>query len=418
MTSIAQLPDAGTAAGTVTAASRTAVVAGLGDALAVAAELAAVFRDGAARRDAERILPGAEVEELTRRGLYGLTVPGWLGGPDLPMSAVAEVLRILAAGDPNIAQLMHSHFVCVNLLRCAGRREQQEALLSAVLAGARFGNAQAEAGTKTPADIRTTIVADGGGYVITGDKFYCTGAWFAHIVPVLARGQDGGAHVAFVPRGARGLTLLDDWAGLGQRTTASGTVRLDHVRVGPGAVVPRDPVFAGPTTYGAFAQIMHTAIDVGIARGVLDEAAAFVRTRARPWFEAGVDQAADDPLLIQRAGELTVTVRAAETLLADAGRQLDAAEARRAAGHLDATQAAETSIAVAIAKAAADRAAVDAASALFELGGTRTAAASLNLDRHWRNARTHTLHDPVRWKLHHIGRWTLTGTPPPRHGQV
>jgi alkylation response protein AidB-like acyl-CoA dehydrogenase len=163
---------------------------------------------------------------------------------------------------------------------------------------------------------------------------------------------------------------------------------------------------------------MHAAIDAGIARGALDEAAVFVRAKARPWFEAGVEKAADDPLLAQRAGELAVTVRAAETLLADAGRQLDAAEGERAAGRLDAQQAGAASIAVAIAKAAADRAAVDAASALFELGGTRSAAAGLNLDRHWRNARTHTLHDPVRWKLQHIGRWTLTGTPPPRHGQL
>ncbi len=397
---------------------RAAIPASQEEALATATELAAAFRDGAARRDAELILPGDEVEEMTRRGLYGLTVPAWLGGPDLPMSAVAEVLRILATGDPNLAQLPHSHYVYVNLLRCCGSRDQQREILSAVRDGARFGNAQAEAGTRTPDQIRTSIVPDGSGYVITGEKFYCTGAWFAHIIPVLARGQDGAAYAAFVPRTARGLTVLDDWAGLGQRTTASGTVRLEGVRVGPGAVVARDPVFGGPTTYGAFAQLMHAAIDAGIARGALDEAAAFVRAKARPWFEAGVEKAADDPLLAQRAGELAVTVRAAETLLADAGRQLDAAEGERAAGRLDAQQAGAASIAVAIAKAAADRAAVDAASALFELGGTRSAAAGLNLDRHWRNARTHTLHDPVRWKLQHIGRWTLTGTPPPRHGQL
>ena len=397
---------------------RAAIPAGQDEALATATELAAAFRVGAARRDAELILPGEEVEEMTRRGLYGLTVPAWLGGPDLPMSAVAEVLRILATGDPNLAQLPHSHYVHVNLLRCCGSPDQQRELLSAVRDGARFGNAQAEAGTRTPDQIRTTIVPDGSGYVITGEKFYCTGAWFAHIIPVLARGQDGAAYVAFVPRPARGLTVLDDWAGLGQRTTASGTVRLEGVRVGPGAVVARGPVFGGPTTYGAFAQLMHAAIDAGIARGALDEAAAFVRTKARPWFEAGVEKAVDDPLLVQRAGELAVTVRAAETLLADAGRQLDAAEAERAAGRLDAQQAGTASIAVAIAKTAADRAAVDAASALFELGGTRSATAGLNLDRHWRNARTHTLHDPVRWKLQHIGRWTLTGTTPPRHGQL
>jgi len=404
---------------TSTVELRAAIPASQDEALAIATELAAAFRDGAARRDAELILPGDEVEEMTRRGLYGLTVPAWLGGPDLPMSAVAEVLRILATGDPNLAQLPHSHYVYVNLLRCCGSRDQQRELLSAVRDGARFGNAQAEAGTRTPDQIRTSIVPDGSGYVITGEKFYCTGAWFAHIIPVLARGQDGAAYAVFVPRTARGLTVLDDWAGLGQRTTASGTVRLEGVRVGPGAVVARDPVFGGPTTYGAFAQLMHAAIDAGIARGALDEAAAFVRAKARPWFEAGVDKAADDPLLVQRAGELAVTVRAAETLLADAGRQLDAAEGERAAGRLDAQQAGAASIAVAIAKAAADRAAVDTASALFELGGTRSAAAGLNLDRHWRNARTHTLHDPARSKHAHLGRHVIDGiAPPPGHALI
>ncbi|HXJ25209.1 MAG TPA: acyl-CoA dehydrogenase family protein, partial [Streptosporangiaceae bacterium] len=174
---------------TSTVELRAAIPASQDEALAIATELAAAFRDGAARRDAELILPGDEVEEMTRRGLYGLTVPAWLGGSDLPMSAVAEVLRILATGDPNLAQLPHSHYVYVNLLRCCGSRDQQRELLSAVRDGARFGNAQAEAGTRTPDQIRTTIVPDGSGYVITGEKFYCTGAWFAHIIPVLARGQ-------------------------------------------------------------------------------------------------------------------------------------------------------------------------------------------------------------------------------------
>jgi alkylation response protein AidB-like acyl-CoA dehydrogenase len=304
------------------------------------------------------------------------------------------------------------------LLRWAGSRYQQDQLLSQVLAGAFFGNAQSEAGAPTPGTVRTTLRPDGNGYVIDGDKFYCTGAYFAQIIPVLANDPDGQSVVAYVPRGTPGVTIVDNWAGMGQRTTASGTVKLDGVRVGASAVVSRAPVFAGPQTYGSYAQLMHTAIDVGIARGTLNEAVSFVQTRARPWFEAGVDRAGDDPLVIQRIGDLAVAVRAAEALLSDAGRQLDHAETERAAGRLDAQLAAETSIAVAIAKAMADRVCVDTASALFEVCGTRSAADSLNFSRHWRNARTHTLHDPVRWKLQHIGRWTLNGTPPPSHGQI
>jgi alkylation response protein AidB-like acyl-CoA dehydrogenase len=55
---------------------------------------------------------------------------------------------------------------------------------------------------------------------------------------------------------------------------------------------------------------------------------------------------------------------------------------------------------------------------LFEVGGTRSAAADLNLHHFWRNARTHTLHDPVRWKYQHIGRALLHGVVPPLHGVI
>jgi alkylation response protein AidB-like acyl-CoA dehydrogenase len=159
------------------------------------------------------------------------------------------------------------------------------------------------------------------------------------------------------------------------------------------------------------AQLLHAAIDTGIAAGALAEAVLFVRTKSRPWFESGVETAAEDPLLIQQFGELAVQVRASEALLGDAARAVDAARADLT----DAT-AAEASIAVAAAKVVAARTAVEVAGALFEVSGTRSALNSLNLHRHWRDARTHTLHDPVRWKIQHIGRYVLNDTRPPRHG--
>jgi alkylation response protein AidB-like acyl-CoA dehydrogenase len=164
--------------------------------------------------------------------------------------------------------------------------------------------------------------------------------------------------------------------------------------------------------YGAHAQLIHSAIDVGIATGALAEGVRQA-AKARPHFEARVSSAADDPTVVQAAGELTVTVRAAQALLAEAARAVDSARCE-----LDEDSAAAASVAVAVAKVAAVRASLDASSALFELGGTRSASASGNLSRYWRDARTHTLHDPVRWKLQHIGRYTLSGTRPPRHGQL
>ena len=73
---------------------------------------------------------------------------------------------------------------------------------------------------------------------------------------------------------------------------------------------------------------------------------------------------------------------------------------------------------MAAARAATTQAAVDVTTRLFEVSGTRSALDSLNLHRHWRNARTHTLHDPAAWKVQHLGRYALDGTLPPRHGQL
>ncbi|NGO06635.1 SfnB family sulfur acquisition oxidoreductase [Streptomyces sp. HC44] len=395
--------------------SAATVINGDDEALAVAAELAADFRKDAAERDARRRLPHAELERLSASGLLAVTVPAEFGGADVRAETLAEIFRLLGAADASLAQIPQSHFVYINVLRRQGTDEQKSFFFGEVLKGKRLGNAQSEAGTRHIQDIRTRLARrPDGSYVLDGVKHYSTGALFAHWIPVLARADDDNLHVAYVPRDAPGLTVVDDWDGMGQRTTASGTVRLESVPVPADRVVPHHLTFRGPQLHGPVAQLLHAAIDAGIASGALTEAVEFVRTKSRPWFESvdeGHATAADDPLLIQRFGELAIRVRAADALLTAAARAVDAA----AADLTDAT-AAEASIAVATAKVAAADAAVEVGSALFEVSGTRSALDSLGLHRHWRDARTHTLHDPARWKIQHIGRYVLNGTKPPRHG--
>lgn len=396
------------------------VIASPDDALDVAAKLSAEFDAEASARDAERQLPHEQVKALKESGLLAISVPEEHGGIDAPATVLAEVFRLIAHADPSLSQIPHSHFVFLEALRLQGTDGQQAYFYRQVLDGALLANAQSERGPH-PIDVDTTTLTrrSSGDYVLTGRKFYSTGALFADWLVVRASLDDGSVPtastpkaVAFVPRDADGVDVVDDWEGMGQRTTASGTVTLADVAVPAEHVVPFSRIFAEPTTYGARAQLLHSAIDVGIATGAL---AAGVRQaeRARPHFEANVATAVDDPTLIQAAAELTVTVRGAQALLVEAARAVDAATE-----HLTEESAAAASVAVAVAKVAAVRASLEAATGLFELGGTRSASVSGNLSRYWRDARTHTLHDPVRWKLQHIGRYTLSGTRPPRHGQI
>ncbi|MFF7640306.1 SfnB family sulfur acquisition oxidoreductase [Streptomyces canus] len=388
------------------------VIADDQEALAVAASLAEEFRAGASVRDAERRLPREELDRLSASGLLAVTVPAEHGGADVGAPTLAEIFRLLASADASLAQIPQSHFVYAQVIRRQGTDEQRKFFFAELLAGRRFGNAQSEAGTRHVQDIRTRLHRRPyGSYRLDGVKHYCTGALFADWIPVLARAEDDKLHVACVPRDAPGVTVIDDWDGLGQRTTASGTVRLAGVEVPADRVLPHHLTFEGPQLHGATAQLLHAAIDAGIAGGALAEAAKFVRTKSRPWFESEVETAAEDTLLIQRFGELALQVRASEALLREAARAVDAARA-----DLTDDSAAEASVAVAVAKVQAAQSAVDVAGALFEVSGTRSALNSLNLHRHWRDARTHTLHDPTRWKIQHIGRYVLNGTRPPRHG--
>jgi SfnB family sulfur acquisition oxidoreductase len=390
-----------------------------GEAITAARDLGARLAEGSARRDADRILPAAELDELSASGVLAVTVPAAYGGAELSAESLAEVFRLIAAGDPNVAQIPHSHFVYVNALRYQGTPAQQAFFFGEVLRGKRLGNAQSEVGTKHVRDYRTVLTPTGeGSWRLDGEKGYSTGALFADWIPVLAHlDVDGPMHVAWVERTASGVTVVDDWNGMGQRTTASGTVRLERVEVHDSRITPFHLTFEGPQTYGAFAQLLHAALDAGIARAAITDAAEFVTTKSRPYPDAiselAVERHADDPTVVQAFGEMELAVRGAEALVAEAGRAID-----RANAHLTADTAGAASLAVAAARAATTQASVEAASRLFEVSGTRSALDSLNLNRHWRNARTHTLHDPAAWKVRHLGRYALEGTLPPNHGQL
>jgi len=383
-------------------------------ALQAAREVAAVAREQAARRDQQRELPWAEIELFTRSGLGSISVPKAYGGPDVSFETVAEVFRLISAADPALGQIPQNQFGMLQLLRLTATPAQQAVLFRSVLDGWRIGNAGPERGTKDTLTLKARINRAGDGYRISGEKFYSTGALFAHWVAVKALDEEGRQRLAFVRRGTPGLRIVDDWSGFGQRTTASGTVLLDDVPVEADLVIDNWRQREVPNTQGAASQLIQAAIDAGIAEAAIDDAIAFVRTKSRPWIEAQVERASDDLYVIADIGRLKLELHAAEALLRRAGQVLDEVNA----APVDAESAARASIAVAEAKVLTTEIALQASEKLFELAGSRATLAEFNLDRHWRNARVHTLHDPVRWKYHAVGAYHLNGTLPARHSWI
>ena len=384
------------------------------EALDAAHELAKAARLQAAKRDQQRKLPWAQIEQFTRSGLGSISIPREYGGPQVSFVTLADVFAIISAADPALGQIPQNHFGILHLVQGTATERQKKQLFQSVLDGWRIGNGGPERGTKNTLELKARITAKGDGYVISGQKFYSTGALFAHWVAVKALNDDGKQVMAFVRRGTEGLRIVDDWSGFGQRTTASGTVLLDQVPVDAELVVENWRIGETPNIQGAVSQLIQAAIDAGIARGALDDTIAFVRERSRPWVDAKVERASDDLYVIADIGKLKIELHAAEALLRKAGQVLD----QVSAAPITAQSAARASIAVAEAKVLTTEVSLLVSEKLFELAGSRATLAEFNLDRHWRNARVHTLHDPVRWKYHAIGAFRLNGTLPARHSWI
>ncbi|MEN5240934.1 MULTISPECIES: SfnB family sulfur acquisition oxidoreductase [Pseudomonas] len=384
------------------------------EALQAARELADVARHNAASRDQQRKLPWAEIEQFTRSGLGSISIPKAYGGPEVSFVTIAEVFRLISAADPALGQIPQNQFGILQLVRLTATEAQKQRIFRAVLDGWRIGNAGPERGTKDTLTLKARITRKGDDFSISGEKFYSTGALYAHWVAVKALDDEGRQRLAFVRRGSRGLRIIDDWSGFGQRTTASGTVLLEQVPVDAELVVDNWRQRDVPNIQGAASQLIQAAIDAGIAEAAIEDAITFVREKSRPWIEAKVERNSDDPYVIADIGRLKLDLHAAEALLRRAAKVLDEVNA----GPIDDAAAARASIAVAEAKVLTTEISLQASEKLFELAGSRASLAEYNLDRHWRNARVHTLHDPVRWKYHAVGAYYLNGTLPARHSWI
>ncbi|MGF6291614.1 SfnB family sulfur acquisition oxidoreductase [Paraburkholderia youngii] len=382
------------------------------EALRTAQSLAERFALDAARRDSERILPFAELDACSGAGLWAMTVPREYGGAQVSYATVARVFAILAEADPSIAQIQQNHNSAVFWIWKTGNAQQRSFFLGEILGGARFGNANVDVGGRLPSGSAMTITPERGGFRLSGTKLYSTGALFADYVSTIGQDQEGRRTVAVVPAGHPGMKIIDDWQSFGQKTTASGTVIFEDVWVPPLNVLP---IHQSYTLWpqNAVTQISHVGIDAGIARAAIDATIAFIRERDAASSPSAIPPLGADPYVIHELGELTTRLHAAEAMMDRAGREID-----RCLADTGPNSIAAASIAVAQAKALTTEIAIEAGSKLFELAGTRSTHPSFNLDRHWRNARVHTVHDPVRWKYAAVGNFYLNGVHPSPTGQT
>lgn len=370
--------------------------------------------NGRNQRDQNRELPVQEVELFSQKGLGGIRIPREFGGAFVSNKTLAKVFRIINKADSSLGQIPQNQIALLNMINIMGSHEQKNFVFGEILQGKRLANGGPERHTKDTKTLNTRLSIEDGRYFVTGEKFYSTGSSFADWLAIKAIHPEGYIVLTLVERHQNGVTVVDNWNGFGQRTTSSGTVTLAHVEINPLLIFDERLLVTQPNYRGAFSQLMQVAIDVGIAEAALEDTITAVK-QARPIIDSGVDKASFEHYTLQEIGKSIVQLDAAILLLDEAAEYLDELDQLQ---YINEEQAALASIRVAEAKVYANDAALQIAQKLLELGGSRASLQHYNYDQHWRNARVHTLHDPIRWKLHALGDYYLNHNLPARHAWI
>ncbi|MDH2344161.1 MULTISPECIES: acyl-CoA dehydrogenase [unclassified Bradyrhizobium] len=377
--------------------------------------------EGASDRERDRVLPFDVIDLIRRARLGALRLPVSAGGANSTIRDLFAFVIRLGEADANVAHILRNHFSVVERLVRNPKDEQSRQWQKAVAEGAIIGLATTElesprVGNVTPG---TTFTPDGSGdYLLNGTKYYSTGTLYSDYVLVRAADPSGATGATIVPIKRDGIELVDDWDGLGQRLTATGTTHFRNVKVKREEVVFDTPDGGYGVPYSnTFAQLFLTAIVAGIARATLRDATALVRSRKRTFYYAPTEIPTDDPLLQQTVGQIASGAFAAETVVLAAAEALDIATDAFDAGAANAADSAHTAALLsAKAKIIADDFAIRGGSLLFDVGGASATKKVTNFDRHWRNARTLSSHNPTTYKARSIGEHEINGTPLPAKG--
>lgn len=357
--------------------------------------------EGALERELQRSLPYQQVRWLADAGFTKLQVPAAYGGQDISVSQLVELLIPLATADSNLVQILHAHFGFTPL-HVLNPQPVSDWWLTQVGQGKIISNGMVGGGE----------AHDG---TFTGTKVYTTGALFADEMFVVTGREDGMPIFHLISTDTAGVERIDDWDGIGQRLTASGTTQFTDVALDD----RRQMTINTPTGLltNAFVVLIHAAAQAGIAAAAVEDASDFVRNRSRTYGHALAEYPKDDPLVQEVVGRARVHAQAAADLVQITAQDFDAHLHHVATLSLN-DDAYWEAYGRAVSRVQATTISVsehvlEATQLVYEVGGASILQRSHGFDRHWRNARVFASHNPAHYKLRGLGDYQLNGTIPP-----
>lgn len=373
---------------------------------AVATEVAAQLAVDALDRDRANRDPANELDLLRDAGLVNLLDPAEFGGGGGHWESAFRVLRILARTDASVAQVLAYHYINSGSIGFNTAPARQADWYRRTIAGRWvWGD------SVNPTDPDLHLTADGDGYRLNGLKRFSTGASAGDIVLVTAIVQggeyDGDFLFVALDHDRDGIGYLGDWDALGQRLSASGSVRFDQVRVDVADILGAGGDEPFSTLLTPAIQLAFGNLYLGIAEGALAQGTELVRARQNAWFLSAAATYRDDPFVQRVVGEFVSSIAAVEALADRVGARFDEVIGKGAA--VTAEDRGLVAVEIAKLKVVATELGIEVANRIFEVTGSSSAKSSVGLDLFWRNVRTHSLHDPVDYKKLEVGAHHLNG---------
>ncbi|MBD9611446.1 acyl-CoA dehydrogenase family protein [Pseudomonas sp. PDM02] len=373
---------------------------------------------GAVEREQSRSLPYEPIQWLKEAGFGAVRVPVEYGGGGASLPQLFELLIELAEADSNVPQALRGHFAFAEDRLNATPGPARDLWFKRFVDGDIVGCAWTEIGNVAIGDVITKVSPNGNGWRLNGEKFYSTGSLFSDWIDVYAQRSDtGGDVIAAVRTRQPGIVQSDDWDGFGQRTTGSGTSRFIDAEVDAENVIDFATRFKYQT---AFYQLVLLATLAGIGRAALRDVAYQVRERKRIYSHGNAQRVSEDSQVQQVVGEVAALVYAAEASALKAAQPAQRAYLARFSGDDALERAANVAAELESAKAqvVVSELIQRATTELFNALGASGVRQGKSLDRHWRNARTVSSHNPVIYKARIVGDWEINGTEPPFVWQI
>jgi alkylation response protein AidB-like acyl-CoA dehydrogenase len=372
-------------------------------------------RDGSSGRDKERRAPREFVDRLRELRLGAIRLSKEEGGQGISLRELLLLVIDIAAADPNVAHILRNHFSFVELVKRATNPAIRQKWLAEIQSGKIFGLATAELGTKRAENsgLSTRISRANGRYRVNGRKFYSTGALYSDFLRISGVLDDGSQITVVVPSRREGVTLVDDWDGIGQRLSGSGSTLFENVEVDETDFLTRQPQDGNSSKYrGALPQLTLNAVVAGIIQEVEREGIGLVQRRHRTWAQAAAETPAKDSQVLAALGEISSYAFAARAVISEAATALDEVYDSVVDGVPDFETDLRGGLAVSRSKVVIDEWGPRVANALFDLAGASAVTRSANLDRHWRNIRTIISHNPAMYRTRIIGDYIVNGVHP------